>query len=416
MGSRRKLWSGVGAVTVVVAVAACSSSAKSSSSSTSAASSAPTSAQATAAPIKVGLICDCSGAVGSILLPEAEVYQAWVKYVNASGGINGHSIQLTVEDDQSIPATSASDAQTLVADHVDAIADDSIFDETWASTVKAANIPVVGEDASETPMYSNSDFYPQAQTNDSSIPAVIATAKAAGATNLAAFYCAEAPSCMELLSALKTDGAKAGVPVVLTEEIALSAPNFTAQCVAAQQAHISAVAVFDASPPIARVGEDCNRQGYNPIYVTEGEGTYPVLLTAPGIKNNLSSEYNDLPYWANTPSVQTMNSVVDKYYPGLRSNPNVWNQGAAEGWPSGLLLEDAVKAGGLTPSATPSAAEIVTGLESLKGDTLQGWAPPLTFAAGQDHSIDCWFTTHTSNGVSSLTNGGKVTCEQGSSS
>jgi hypothetical protein len=38
-------------------------------------------------------------------------------------------------------------------------------------------------------------------------------------------------------------------------------------------------------------------------------------------------------------------------------------------WPSGLLLEDAIKAGGLAARATPSAAEIVTGSESLKADT-----------------------------------------------
>ena len=111
-----------------------------------------------------------------------------------------------------------------------------------------------------------------------------------------------------------------------------------------------------------------------------------------------------------------MNAAVDKYYPTLRGNPNSWNQGAAESWPAGLLLEDAAKAGGLGPSDTPSAAEITKGLESLHGDTLQGWAPPLTFPAGQPHPIDCWFTARLQNGVPSLTNGGKVTCASGSSS
>ena len=111
-----------------------------------------------------------------------------------------------------------------------------------------------------------------------------------------------------------------------------------------------------------------------------------------------------------------MNTTVDKYYPGLRKNVDVFSEYSAMGWISGLLLNDAVKAGGLTPSETPTSAEITKGLESLKGDTLDGWSPPLTFAAGQDHHVDCWFTEQIKNGVPSLANGGQTTCENGSSS
>jgi branched-chain amino acid transport system substrate-binding protein len=111
-----------------------------------------------------------------------------------------------------------------------------------------------------------------------------------------------------------------------------------------------------------------------------------------------------------------MNAAVDKYYPGLRQNPNLWGEFVVLSWPSGLLLEHAVKAGGLGPSDTPSPAEIIKGLQSLKGDTLDGWAPPLTFPAGQPHPVDCWFTARMHNGVSALVNNGQLTCANGSSS
>jgi len=104
---------------------------------------------------------------------------------------------------------------------------------------------------------------------------------------------------------------------------------------------------------------------------------------------------------------------VDKYYPGLRSNENSWSQLAAEAWASGILLDNAVKASHLTPSGTPSPAGIVKGLESLKNDTLGGMAPPLTFKAGKDHSVDCWFIGRVVNGVPKVVNGGAVTCEKG---
>jgi branched-chain amino acid transport system substrate-binding protein len=116
------------------------------------------------------------------------------------------------------------------------------------------------------------------------------------------------------------------------------------------------------------------------------------------------------PYRVNTPAHNTMNAAINKYYPGLEDNANIWSGSWPLAWPSGLLLEDAVKARGLGATGTPSAAEIVTGLESLKGDTLEGLLPPLTFAPGKPHSVDCWFTSQVLNGQPQLLDNGKLTC------
>ncbi len=319
-------------------------------------------------------------------------------------------------DDGSLPGTSVSDIQSLVADHVDAIADDTDVDSSWSSIVEAADIPVVGLAIPNVPFYTNRDFYSEGQTDDSSTYAIATTAKAAGATDLGVVYCTEAPVCQQLVPQVKRNAQKVGVPVDATQSIAATAPNYLAQCVAFQQAKVTALAIFDQAQPIARLGGDCNQQGYDPVYVTEGTSFSMILASSPGIDKNLWSEYGTLPFFANTPPIQAMNTAVDRYYPGLRDNANTWYQGATLGWPSGLLLADAVKAGGLSPTDIPSAAEIVKGLESLKGDTLEGLAPPLTFPAGEPHPIDCWFTARVRNGVTSLMNNGQVTCENGSSS
>ena len=52
------------------------------------------------------------------------------------------------------------------------------------------------------------------------------------------------------------------------------------------------------------------------------------------------------------------------------------------------------------------------GLDTIKGNTLDGMAPPLTFKAGQVHDVNCWFTARVENGVPTLVNGGQVTCEK----
>jgi branched-chain amino acid transport system substrate-binding protein len=366
----------------------------------------------------VGFMCTCSaaGGYGAEILPGEDVFKAWVGTVNAAGGINGHLLHVTYEDDAGNPGTSVSDIQTLISDHAVAIVDDSILDMAWASTIEAAHIPVVGISLTNIPFYTNPDFYPEGQTNDSTNIALVTTLKTAGASNYADFYCAESPICAESVPQLRSDGKQLGVPLVLANEISATAPNYTAQCVAAKQANVTGVFIGASSVEIARIGSDCARQGFQPIYVTGGEGFGMVESNAPGMKDHLWNEYNDLPFWADSPATQAMKTAVDKGYPGLMENANLFNELSAMAWPSGILLEDAIKAGNLTASDSPSAAEVLKGLGSLKGDTLEGWSPPLTFPAGQPHPIDCWYTARVQNGVPSLADSGKVSCSKGSSS
>ena len=421
MNGRSRSLAAVAVLVTTMVAGACSSSSKPSSvgstSSTSAAGT-PTGAQAAGAPIKVGVICSCSGAFAGSTAPAEETYKAWANSVNASGGISGHAIQLITEDDAANPGTSISDMQTLISDHVDAIADFSLVDEPWASTVESAKIPVVGGDITETPFYNNSDFYSEGETEDALTDAFISVAKQAGATKLAYMYCTEAAACSEEASTIATSAQKAGVPVVYKASISATAPNYTAQCVAADQSHAQAVMNGDVDPVFERVASDCSKQNYDPVYISSGESFDPSMLTTVGIKSSSWYESNDLPFTqTDNPQIQAMDAAVNKYYPGLVNKPVSWTGGTAtEPWAAGLLLEDAVKGGGLTSSDTPSSAEIVQGLASLKGDTLSGLAPPLTFAAGKAHPVDCWFTYRVQNGAVSLTNGGKLTCSNGASS
>src|SRR5262249_32828837 len=113
----------------------------------------------------------------------------------------------------------------------------------------------------------------------------------------------------------------------------------------------------------------------------------------------------------NNPAVQAANAAMDEYYPGARENNNLFVHDAFTLWVSGQLLGDAIKAGGLTASDTPSAAEVVSGLQSLKGDTLGGLTSALTFTPGKGHTVDCWFTARIQNGVPTVENNGQPSCE-----
>jgi len=392
---------------VVLIIAACSSG---SSTSSGAAGNGGTSA---ASAINIGVVCTCSGPLASEGTAGPKVYQAWADTVNAAGGINGHKLNVIVDNDNGVAATSLEDAKQLVSSqHVIALVDMTNLDETWASFAKSANVPVIGINTSEEPMYSNSEFYPQAQTEDALFPSIIAAAKTGGATNLGLLYCAEAVQCQEGIAPLKETGQKMGLSVTYAAEISATAPNYTAQCVAAQQAHITALFVADITAVVAKVAQDCSQQNYHPIYVVDGQVLSQAFATTPGLEEDLIGPSPNLPFYADTPAITAMNAAIDKYYPGLRQDTANYNEYSMGAWPSGLLFQAAAQAGGLgAKGSAPTSAQLITGLDSVKGDTLGGLAPSLSFTAGQAHPVDCWFTFALKNGTFSLPNGTSPVCE-----
>ncbi|CAO5177063.1 Leucine-binding protein domain-containing protein [Frankia sp. AiPs1] len=387
------------ATAVIVAAAACSSSGSSDGGTST----------ATGSPIKIGAICTCSGPLG--LKGGADTYKAWVASTNAAGGINGHQIEFTLLDDGGTAGKSVTFARTLISKHVVAIVDITNVDEPWAKLVQDAKIPVVGLSTSTTPMYSNPDFYPEGQTENALFPSIIQTAKDAGAKSLGLVYCAEAVQCQEGIDPLKKVGNSLGLPVTYSTEVAATAPNYTAQCIAARDKKIEALFIADVPFVAEKLGANCAQQGYHPIYVVDGEILTDTFLTSPGLKDHLVSPSPNLPYFSDAPVVTTMNAALDKYAPGLRDDHATYGELPSEGWVSGLLFAAAAKAGGLGANGSaPSAAQVITGLNSLKGETLDGFAAPLTFDAGKAHQVNCWFETSLVNGKYSVPNGTKPTC------
>lgn len=408
-------------VATAALVAACSSSGSgdgSSPTSAGAASGSGTSTSSTAgsaattgAPIKIGVICSCSGAFGYLGQGQWKVYDSWVKTVNASGGINGHPIQVIFSDDALDPAKSLTEAKAALSQGVVAMVSATALESTWKSTVEAAKVPVVGTVITSPEFYTSADFFAEGETNDSLADGVAASIKASGASKFAQMVCVEAPQCQQGLPIIKRAAAAIGVTDVYDVMVAATAPNYTAQCLAAQQKGAQAVFIGDGGPVIARIASDCAKQGYNPAWVIEGNSLSPLTTTAPDLSDNLWAQLNDFPYFVATPRTAALNAAVDKYYPGERKNPTEWTQQAVGSWVAGLLLEAAVKGGGLKPGDTPSSAEILKGLYSLKHETLGGWAPPLTFTEGKPTSVDCWWIAHIDHGTPSLVNGGKLSCK-----
>lgn len=366
---------------------------------------------ASGTPIKVGVICSCSGPFGSTIASAWKVVQAWQKSVNAAGGLNGHPVDIIEKDNGSNPGTAATDAQAMVSAKVAAILDLDILDAVWEKPVSAAKIPVIGGNFSSAMFYQDPNWFPSGQTNDSITYSVAATAKQAGATKIGQLYCSESVQCQESVPLIKKSASKFGLTDVYDSSISATAPNYTAQCLAAKQAGVDGLFIGDSISVIARVASDCDKQGYDPNYITEGTGFTDQTLTTPGLKDKLWSEFPILPYFSNAPSVAAMNTVLDKYFPGLRKDPNTWSEYAAQAWTAGLLLAQAVKNAKPAASAEVTNETITSGLNKVKNETLGGFSPKLTFTAGKAHSVDCWYLGRVQGGKAHQVGG--ITCKKG---
>src|SRR3546814_814526 len=79
-------------------------------------------------PYKIGYLVDASGPMQGIFNQGLEGFQLYIDSVNASGGINGHKIEVMIRDVQIDPARSASSAQELAGEGALAIAGLSLTD------------------------------------------------------------------------------------------------------------------------------------------------------------------------------------------------------------------------------------------------------------------------------------------------
>jgi branched-chain amino acid transport system substrate-binding protein len=400
---------------VTMIAAACSSSSKTSNTPpTSAAGATPTTsatgasgtvagsaaATPTGSPIKIGLVGSFTGALASSIEVARPAYQAWAKSVNASGGINGHPVQVIVKDDGLNPATAVAEVHELIdSDHVIALATISNEETAFASYPGQKGVPVIGTSLSSLNMFVQPTWFPQGQTIDVLPAAVVLAAKKVGAKNFGIIYCAESPACQQLIGPESQAAQKYGVPLVYKASVSAAAPNYTAQCLAAKQAGAQALFIADAVSVVEHVAKDCAAQGYTPPVISDDGAVAAAFKNSPGLSDGMINVMPIIPFeGANTPGVQAMNAAFQKYEPQLLSDPN-YNDEVAESWVAGLLFEAAAKAGGVGANgSTPTSQQLLMGLSSLNGTTLNGMTVPLNLKQGVAHPVHCWFWMRTSHG------------------
>jgi branched-chain amino acid transport system substrate-binding protein len=360
-------------------------------------------------PLVIGVLTTETTSEGTNLDPQ-NTMNAWEHYINGNGGIGGHKVQVVLKDDHNDPAQAEADAQALIQDHVIAIIDDSTNDNTWASAVASARIPVLCgiADGDGFTCQSNANFFPSGTTVLPGLYGSVYSAKYAGAKSMAVVYCTEVPACAQAVPVFKGFSQKLGMtasPALAASETAIS---YTAQCVELHSE--GAQAVEGAGPPSNKLAADCAQQGYHPVYI-QAMGTWENVYLTDQSLNGTTGVTSDIPWFLNAPATKTFLHVMGSYLHKTGSSSNtVLPYTVSTTWAAAQLFADAAAHVG----ATPTAQDIYNGLYALHGTTLDGFSPPLNFVKGQPTTVSCFYLVAIKNGHYVAPQGAHYDCEPAS--
>jgi branched-chain amino acid transport system substrate-binding protein len=351
-------------------------------------------AGASGAPLKVLFACTCSGATAVQAVGKGAI-QAWQDATNAAGGVNGRKIDVIYDDDTGNPGLALSQVEKAINGGVIAIIDNTGLDTDWITYAAAHGVPVMSQGDSQTATTSE-DFFNVGETLDEYFTNFIDLARKYGQKTLGEMYCAESPVCLQAVAPLKATGTAMHFPITFAEEVSSSAPNYTAQCLAAKQAGIQVISTATAPVVAEHIAANCATQNYDPYFIAlDGavvDGAVATgFATDPGLGKKFIGGEPDIPFFVtNTPATEAYQHALKKYAPGVEKAPT-YSESEVQLWLQGQLILAAAKAGKVNTNGAAGAKQLVKGLYSLKGETLGGMAPPLTFAKNKPHVVDCWY-------------------------
>ena len=355
--------------------------------------------------IKVGVQGEFSGFSGSSNAGSAEMAKAWAAWVNASGGIAGHPVSVSIVDEAGDPAKGLATIKTF-AEKDKALAMVSGGSTAVISTIavyaKEKSFPIIGGDNYLPDWISNPMLFPLGTTLPAVLSSGMGVAKAAGLKKFGVFACAESPAC-DTDALQKAIAPQVGIEYAGLAKVAFDAPNYTAQCLQMKDKGVDVLDLATSSQGAIRMMSDCQKQGYDPafeIMLTTWDAALAGLKTA-----KIVGGVNAVPFFSADPKAKNMNDAWAKY----GSGGAIPTEQAAITFAS---LEFFRTVASKITASNPTAADMVKALGTVKDETVGGLlANKITIAPGQPAASPnfCYFPVNNDHGK--LTEG-PAQCDQ----
>ncbi|MFI5052912.1 MAG: ABC transporter substrate-binding protein [Acidimicrobiia bacterium] len=340
----------------------------------------------TGTPLVIGYIGSETGGAGGVSSTQGrDSFDAWVKWTNTHGGINGHPVKAYYANDKSDPAVALSAVKDLAENKkVVAIVGQSVSNVgTWASYAKDQNLPVVGGTSIDATWFTNQMFYPVGATVLSQIWGQMAAAAAAGAKRVGVLLCTEVAACQGARAIFKAQATANGLTETYDAVASATQPSYTAECLAAKDAKVQAFAAFVPLPVLSR---DCARQGFHPKWINANDlPPRTAIKAAPELGRTVGAGGHWNCMGPAQPATKAFNAAMNKYHPEYMKGGKLYDQQAevlCSTWDAGMAFKKAIENANVAATATATRQDVIKGLAMFKGETLGGFSGPLTFNDG----------------------------------
>ena len=386
--STKVVWGAGSIVLLLAGLAACGSSHKVGSTTITSANTGSTtpSSVATGTPIVIGNVSAVTGPLANTLSQQQVGVQAWVDYINANGGLNGHPVRLVKYDSKSDPTAEAAGFQTLEASsHPVAFVGVGAFNPQGANAyLTQQKIPVIGGQIADNIFDTSPAFFSEGTSN---VALSYGIAAASAGKKFGVVYCTESAQCAQSAQLLKVNAGLTNTSVVYSQKISLATPDFTATCLAAQGAGVQDMVVLFDTPDILRFAKQCSQQNFSPTYIWSGLLPDNKTPSQPGMNGAITIQSN-LPWWVTSGSGAAFHTAMQTYFAGATILPSTM-----QGWASGVLFQKAADAV-LQSGGTVTSTSLLSALASLPATNLDGLAPgTISFGSSTPKTLHtCWFT------------------------
>lgn len=334
----------------------------------------------TKSEIVVGTLAAASGFGGGSISGNLDVADAWAKWVNDNGGINGHPVRVVTLDTQANPTRALSLATQMIQKQkiVASIASfDGPTEPIWVKAFADAKIPMIGSFINDEFPDGSPYWYPLTTGGNVGKSLGIYVQGKLGATKVGALVCQESSSCAEAGEAYAAEADRLGLSWAGTIQIAASAPNYYAACVSMKEKNPDVLVLGLSAEVGRRVAEDCAKQGFHPaigLYSNTVHGPDLRPVAATGVK--YQGYLIGFPWWTDNPAAQDYKDVMAQYG---KDHKYVEQPLQSAAWTAFELFRKQMTE---VEADTVTSQDVVTAMQKVKDEDLGGLLPEkVTFSA-----------------------------------
>lgn len=327
-------------------------------------------------PILFGTLGTGSGVIGRAVQPIITANKAWSADVNARGGLAGHPVKLIFGDDGGDPGAALAIAKRMVEqDKVVAFIGTYLVTTTPAVTpyLEQVGVPMIGgPGGNEIEDHSPMVFNPQTGSDEALGHIVHLTVTSqSDKRKMSILYCREASSCKQQRDRAFQFASLYGMKIVYEAQVSIAQPDFTAEVIAARNAGAEIVTMLTDEQTIVRVARSAHRQGWNPLVTGTYTANAEVMQTsdAEGVLGMAAT----VPY-RSSPKMKPYLDAVALHVPD-----GALGGYGATAWVQ-LKLVERLSEG--FRDRNPTTKDYLDALYALKGETIGGLVPPITFNRG----------------------------------